>query len=322
MKWIVLCAGLLIAFGAVTMLLSKRQVKSAETAFPPVGQTVSVSGRDVHYVEKGTGPTVVLIHGASGNLRDFTFSLMDRLAQDFHVVAFDRPGLGYTDRVDPQFESAFGLNAESPMDQARFLIAATRVLGIENPLVVGHSFGGGVALAWGLEDQAAAGLVLVSAAAQPWPGTLGLYYQATASRVGGAVLPVLISAFVPDSRIEQGITSVFEPQDPPEGYASHIGAPLTVRPDTFRANARQVNGLRPHFVDMAPQYGSITVPVEIIHGTADTSVPLDIHAIPTAQAIPGANLTLLDGIGHMPHHSAEDDVVAAIYRAAERAGLR
>ena len=65
----------------------------------------------------------------------------------------------------------------------------------------------------------------------------------------------------------------------------------------------------------------INVPTEIIHGDEDTTVPAWNHSERLVTRIPGANLTLLPGIGHMPQHVAAKDVAAAIDRAAQRAGL-
>jgi pimeloyl-ACP methyl ester carboxylesterase len=70
-----------------------------------------------------------------------------------------------------------------------------------------------------------------------------------------------------------------------------------------------------------PRYGEIGVPVEILHGDADDTVPLHVHSEPLSRQIPGATLTVLERIGHMPHHVAPDAVDAAIDRAARRAGL-
>jgi pimeloyl-ACP methyl ester carboxylesterase len=73
---------------------------------------------------------------------------------------------------------------------------------------------------------------------------------------------------------------------------------------------------------MAQTYAQLSLPVEILHGTADTIVPADVHAIPLSTRLPDAVLTLLPGIGHMPHHADPAAVVAAIDRAAVRARLR
>ncbi len=51
-------------------------------------------------------------------------------------------------------------------------------------------------------------------------------------------------------------------------------------------------------------------------------MPLEVHSARLAELIPGANLTVLENVGHMPHHTVPDEVVAAIDRAAARAGLR
>ena len=95
-----------------------------------------------------------------------------------------------------------------------------------------------------------------------------------------------------------------------------------MRRESLRANARQVSGLKPYVTRMAAEYPKLDLPVEIVHGTADTIVPARIHAIPMSHLLPDAQLTLLEGVAHMPHHTHAADVIAAIHRAASRAGLR
>ena len=101
-----------------------------------------------------------------------------------------------------------------------------------------------------------------------------------------------------------------------------VGTGLTLRRASLRANARQVNTLRPHVVEMSKRYPTLDLPVELVHGDTDDTVPLDIHSQPLSALLPDANLTVLPGIGHMPHHVAPEAVTAAIDRAARRAGVR
>lgn len=308
-----------LAGGAyLTNRQSGQRVESAVKGFPPEGDLIDVNGRKVHAVTRGSGPDVILIHGAGGNTREFTFSFMDRLTDHYRVTAFDRPGLGYTDRASEAYDDPYTVAAESPSEQAAMLDAAAAKLGIENAIVVGHSFGASVALAWALDlPERVAGIVNLAGPSYPWPGSLGAYYWANASLVGGTVLPPLISAFASDTRIDDAIKGIFHPQPVPDGYADHIGAPLTIRPASMRANTRQVNGLYPHIVEMSKRYADeLTIPLEIIHGDQDATVPLDIHSIPLQQAVPHATLTVLDGIGHMPHHTHPELVEAAIDRIA------
>lgn len=323
MRWTGLATTSLAALAVaalVTLAVASLRSRAAEAAHPPSGQFLEIGGTRVHYVEKGEGPAVVLLHGAHGSLRDFTFDLVDRLAPRYRVIAFDRPGLGYSGRIAPYgrlFEGA----GESPSDQAAHLAAAARRLGADRPIVVGHSMGGIVALAWALDHDPAA-VVSIAGVAKPWPGELGWLYQVNGTTLGGALVPPLITAWAPRGLLADAVESTFAPQPAPPGYADHIGPRMPVRTDVFRANARQVNTLRPHVVEMEDRYGEMTLPIEIVHGTEDETVPLSVHSGPLAQQVPGANLTLLEGVGHMPHHVDPDAVVAAIDRAAARAGLR
>ena len=322
MTWGILLFALAgMAAAVLTAHLAERRTRQIEAAYPPEGQFVTVNGVDVHVVVKGTGPDLVLIHGAGGNLNDFTHEFIDFLTDRYRVFAVDRPGLGYTARARPELASAFTSDAESPIEQAKLLAAATRQLGAETPLVLGHSFGGAVAMAWALEEPAA-GIVILSGATMPWPGELRRYYRVFGSGVGGAIGGPLVAAYVPESRVKESVEGIFDPAPVDPGYYEGAAIPLAIRPATFRASARQVKTLRPHLVEMANRYPGMTLPVEIIHGTADTTVRTDIHAEPLRDALPNATLTVLEGVGHAPHHVTPAPVIAAIDRVAARAGLR
>jgi pimeloyl-ACP methyl ester carboxylesterase len=286
----------------------------ADAAFPPDGRLIQVDGHTVHAYVTGAGPDLVLIHGASGNLRDFTFSLTAKLAPDYRVIAFDRPGLGWTDAIP---------DGDSPMAQATLLRNAATQLGVTNPIVLGHSYGGAVAMAWALQapDDTAA-LVLVSAATMPWDGGIWWLHNVMGNPLGGHTVVPLVTAFAGNKTAEDATRSIFAPDPMPDGYLAHIGAELTMRRATLRANSGQVAGLKPFIIDMSADYASLTLPVELIHGDADTIVPLSVHAARLVNILPNAVLTVLPGVGHMPHHSNEPDVIAAINRAATRAGLR
>jgi pimeloyl-ACP methyl ester carboxylesterase len=178
-----------------------------------------------------------------------------------------------------------------------------------------------VALAWALQERPSA-LVLLAAASMPWPGSLDPWYRLTANPLGRATLVPLASAFVPESYVRRMVEAVFAPQPAPPGYADHLGLDLTLRQRALATNVAQINSLRPEVVQMASAYPTLNLPVELVHGDADAIVPLAIHSGPLAGLLPDARLTVLPGGGHMPHHSHRAEVIAAIDRAATRAGLR
>ncbi|SIS73239.1 Pimeloyl-ACP methyl ester carboxylesterase [Phaeovulum vinaykumarii] len=298
---------------------------------------IAVAGGRVHARVLGSGGRdLVMIHGASGNLEDFTLGLAQDLARDFRVVLFDRPGLGH---------STGGAEMVAPQAQAGRLMAAAAALDLRAPIVLGHSYGGAVALAWALATRgagdaappapptpplppslppsvaasvAASALVLVSAAAMPWPGGLGPLYPLMASGLGRHVLAPMVAAYAGRAQIEAALASVFAPQAVPPGYGAHLGVRLSTRASVQHMNARQVNGLKPHLRAMAQGYGGLDLPVEMVHGTADVIVPPAIHARPLARLLPAAHLRELPGVGHMPHHVAPEAVAAAVRRAAGR----
>ncbi|MEM7752774.1 MAG: alpha/beta hydrolase [Pseudomonadota bacterium] len=315
----------LAALAGAVMLLTKWRasavVQQIEAAYPPQGQIITVDGRDVHVIVAGSGPDLVLIHGAGGNAQDFTHAFTARLTERYRVFAVDRPGLGYTDRADTGLDAAWTTKAETPTEQARLLAAATRQLGAERPLVLGHSYGASVAMAWAL-DEPASGIVVLSGATMPWPGPLQPYYRVFGSLLGSALAAPLVTAFVPEARVRRSLEGVFAPAPVDPTYFEGAAVPLAIRTDTFRANARQVKSLRPTLVEKSARYPEITLPVEILHGTADTTVRTEIHAEPLANSLSNAVLTVLDGVGHAPHQTHPEPVVAAIDRVATRAGLR
>jgi len=286
--------------------------------YPPTGTLVELDGRRVHVQvsgrARGSAPDVVLIHGASGNLRDFTFDLARRLEAEFRVIAVDRPGLGWSD--------SWGPADSDPREQARILRQALAGQGLRRPVVVGHSYGGAVAMGWALEAEAETGaLVILGGATHPWEGPLALSYRLEAGPLGAIGRPVI--AGLVSEETGRGVTrGVFDPDPVPEGYLDHFGVGLAMRREARAANGRQVNALRGHLRQMAPDYSRLRLPIEVLHGDRDTTVGLEVHARPLVAQVASARLTVLEGVGHMPHHARPDETVAAIRRAAERARLR
>jgi pimeloyl-ACP methyl ester carboxylesterase len=297
----------IVGLAIATQWRATQREAAAKADFPPSGQFVTVDGKRLHYEIKGQGPDLVMIHGASGSLRDLTFALRDRLTDRYRVIAVDRPGLGHSDALDEV----------SLLAQAQVIKAGVAQLGVKDPIVLGQSYGGSVALAWALDGGPRA-LVLVGSPSLPWPGKLDIWYRATSNPVGRAVLIPLASAFVPDSYVRSAIDAVFAPDPVPEGYDDFLGTPLTLRRGTLTTNVAQVNALRAELVTMEARYPALELPVELVHGSEDTVVPLDIHSGPLSKLLPNVTLTVIPGAGHMPHHAHQDVVIQAIDRAALR----
>lgn len=292
---------------------------AAEAHPPPDGRLLDAGGTRIHVhvlgQPAGAAPDLVAIHGASGSTRDWTFRLAAHLTDRYRLILVDRPGLGHSGWPPG--------GAEMLSVQAELLDAAVAQVGVERALLLGHSYGAAVALSWAQRlPERVAGLVLSSGASMPWPGRLSPWYPIAGSDLGGAIVVPLVAALAPERLARSAMVRIFAPQPVPEGYGAHIGLRMALRASQLRANARQVWRLRPQLVEMSRLYPELALPVEMLHGTADTIVPAWIHSRPASELIPGARLTMLEGIGHMPHHAVPEAVAAAVDRAAVRAGLR
>jgi pimeloyl-ACP methyl ester carboxylesterase len=125
-----------IAAGALaaTALLNRHLAKKAERDNPPAGQFLEVDGVRLHYVERGSGEPLVLLHGNGSMIEDFVSSgLVDLAAKDYRVIIIDRPGFGHSSR--PRNVTW------TPDIQAQLIRHALDLLGVSQAIVLGHSLG-------------------------------------------------------------------------------------------------------------------------------------------------------------------------------------
>ena len=155
--WII---GLAIAIVGGAVLFTAMMARNVEKAVPPIGRFIDIDGAPLHYLDQGSGPAIVMIHGLGSQMRSFTYSLLAKMGGDFRIVLLDRPGSGYSKR-------AAGTSARLPA-QAQTIANLIIALGLERPLVIGHSLGGAIALALALDhpDQVG-GLALIAPLTHP-----------------------------------------------------------------------------------------------------------------------------------------------------------
>lgn len=273
------------------------------------GETLTADGVRLNFLRCGAGTPVVLIHSVHGNLQDWSASILPLLSLRHQVIAFDRPGAGLSGWPGPA-----GVRLT---EQARLMRIALRRLGIERPIVVGHGYGGAVGLAWALDaPDRIAGLVTLGAPTHPLRRGPGIVYGLLANQVTG---PLLAKALPSRASAAQGaLARAFAPQIPPLGYLARLRPEVMDRPSAIRANAAQLDALGAQLRVMSARYADLATPVEILHGEADGILPAERHALPLAAKARQARLTLLPGVGHMPHHAAPAETLAAIGRLARR----
>jgi pimeloyl-ACP methyl ester carboxylesterase len=303
--------GLLLVLLAVLAAGSIVGARWIAQAHPPAGRFVEVGGARLHVVDidertqpSDDDPPVVLLHGASGNLEDMRLALVDHLKQRHRIILLDRPGHGWSERE---------ADDASPARQAAMIAEALERLDVGRAIVVAHSFAGSVATALALEDPGrVAGLVLVAPVLYPWSTGIAWYYSLASTPIVGPLFAHTFAVPVGSLLMRPVASVVFAPQEAPADYVERTGIALVLRPENFLANARDVAGLHAFVTRQAPRYASIKAPTVIITGDRDTVVSPDIHARALAAKLPRSKLIVLEGVGHMPHHVAPDQIVSAI----------
>lgn len=266
--------------------------KRAEQLVPPDGQFADVEGGRLHYLAIGEGSPIVLVHGLGGQLRNFTFALSELLAPHHRLILVDRPGSGYS---TCQGDDNCGLAA-----QAAMIVELIDQLGLDRPLVVGHSLGGAVALAMALNHPGKiGGLALLAPLTQPIEVVPEVFKALDLrSPIARTVLAWTLAAPAGRLGADAANAQVFGPEPFPVDFETRGGAALTLRPEAFVAACRDVEAARGEMPGITARYGELTIPVGIMFAKGDLLLDPSVHGPPTVAAIKGAELKLIDG-GHM-----------------------
>jgi pimeloyl-ACP methyl ester carboxylesterase len=280
-----------------------RSVAFSVEAQPTAFRFITVDETRLRYLESGAGTPVVLLHGNGSMIEDFVSSgIMDW--PGYRFIAFDRPGFGYSERPRDRIWD--------PSEQASLMLRAVTQLGIDRPIVVGHSWGTLVALAMALENpEDVAGLVLLS----------GYYYPTSRAEIAvppGAfpftrvVLHHTVVPFVRRLMAPDTLRRVFAPCEVPERFKRTYRLPLAMRTSQMRAVDEEAAMLLDFTKDYCRLYEKVSVPVHLIAGSDDQIVDTEEHSARLHRELGSSDFRRIPGCGHMVHHAAADEVLAAI----------
>jgi len=301
----------LLAGAIWTQVLAAR----AELDFPPEGRFIEVEGQRLHVVDRGAGSVIVLLHGAFGGSQDWTATgILDELARTHRVLAFDRPGHGWSERASTA--------AQSPMEQARVLRAACREMGVERPILVGFSWGGALVLAWALAwPDEIDGVLTVNGVAYPWPGATNTSYVLSGLPIVGPLLAYTAAGPLGALTADASVARAFAPAAVPPTFASSP-IPLALRPKQFLAETADLRILKPAVAIQSTRYAEIRVPLAILAGRGDRVALWNWHSERLHRTVPGSDFTVLEDAGHQVLHSHPRAVIEAAQRFAARVAAR
>jgi pimeloyl-ACP methyl ester carboxylesterase len=293
------------ALAAMAMFVQYR-TRQAERDNPPAGNFIEVDGVRLHYVERGQGQPVVLLHGNGTMAQDFDVSgLLDLAADKYRVIAFDRPGYGHSERPRGKIWSADA--------QAELLYGALQRLGIQQPIVVAHSWGTMVALALALEHpEYVRSLVLLSGYYYPTPRLDVALLSPPAIPVVGDLMRYTISPLLGRMIWPAMLKKLFSPTRIPEHFSSRFPVWMALRPSQLKASAGETALMIPEAGILSKRYSELTMPVVIMSGAGDLHSLPQLHSERLHKELPQSDLLLVPEVGHMIHHVVPDQVMAAI----------
>jgi pimeloyl-ACP methyl ester carboxylesterase len=314
MLWLAVAAAAIVLTGFALHANARAYTKRVEAIHPPEGRFIDCEGVRLHLREAGMKglPRMLLIHGASSNLRELWTPLADEFSPLHRVIAYDRPGMGYSGRAKR--------NAHTMAYQARCAAKVLEETGEGPAIIVAHSLGAAVALRLALDHpQLVQGLVLIAPACNPYPWKPAWWARLSATPVIGDLFCGLLIPLLGPPMSPASVANNFWPAAVPVNYLRDAAVPLIFRPRAFRASALDVCASNVEFGAQQPRYGELFTPCVIVTAEKDRIVSPKRHARALAVDMPAAELMIAPDTGHMPHRLRTDLVIAAIRRVNEMA---
>jgi pimeloyl-ACP methyl ester carboxylesterase len=258
---------------------------------------------DLHYEAYGRGDPIIFLHGLGGNLYMWRH-LIEPLATDHRLILFDFKGFGKSPKPYDDKYSMF--------DQAELIYRFILQNDLRNLTLIGHSFGGGVALLVTLrlaeqDPHRLSRLILIDTVAYPQklPGVIKMLRMPLLGSLGLYLIPDRIKVrqmleliYFDDSKIA--------PEDV-EAYAAPLSLPGAKY--ALQQSARQI--IPDNIDELLGMYPRINVPTLVVWGREDKIIPLE-NGVRLHQAIRNSQLVIIDRCGHDPHEERPGEVVEAI----------
>lgn len=277
------------ALAAFTWYIAAR----VEKAVPLAGRFIDIGADRIHYTEQGRGPPIVLVHGLGGQLLNFAYLDLQALARAHRIIAIDRPGAGYSTRGQQSSPGIFS--------QAATIAAFIEALQLDRPLLVGHSLGGAIALAVGLNHpQSISRLALIAPLthmqSEPPESFRGLMIRSPLIR---RVISHTLATPLSMRQGPQVLEFVFGPEPVLMDFGIRGGGLLGLRPGSFYASSSDLLAIAEDLPVMESRYATLRLPVDVLYGRQDQVLDYRLHGEALIQKIPHARLKLVDSGGHM-----------------------
>ena len=268
------------------------EVKKIENKYPPLGYFKNIDGYKIHYTDIGFGQPVILLHSQPANERQFDL-LKNKLKENYRVISIDRPGMGYSE--GPKINSS-----ERLFLQAEIISKLLDKIIDEKPIVVGHSYGGALALSLALyEEKNIKKLILVNTVSHPWKGDgVWLPFKIITNPLIGKIFSQTYAMIYGKSVIDRSADDNFPDNKPTPGFVNRVGAELTLRPASLESYALDAINLKSSLSKQYKKYKNLSIPVTILAGIGDRVTPNNTHSFQLHKNIKHSKLIELSNVEH------------------------
>jgi pimeloyl-ACP methyl ester carboxylesterase len=303
----------IVATLSLLAFLNHRSARRAEHRNPPMVRFIEVDGVRLHYIERGDGEPLILLHGNGSMVEDFVSSgLVDQAAKSYRVIAIDRPGYGHSTRPRDRTWTA--------EEQANLIGAALETLNVQRALVLGHSWGTLVAVALALQHPSSVkGLILASGYFYPTPRADVVVASVPAWPLVGAIVRQTLAPLVSRLLWRRLVRRIFDPAPVPAKFTS-FPKEMVFRPSQLHASAAEAAAMIPTAMATSECYETLRrLPVSIIAGSDDKIADTTTQSARLHEDIEGSAFHLLPNVGHMVHQTSTDNVLQAIHQLSAKA---
>lgn len=270
-----------------------------------VGNYTEVLNIPIRYHQVGHGPDILFIHGRPGSIEDWQ-PLVEALAPHYRLTFYDRPGNGFSGK--PRHYTL--------AQNADVALALIEQLRLDHPVVVGHSYGGGVVMALAVrKPENIKAFVSIGGCAYPSEPFDIIFSLLRIPYVGRGII-ALLPKKTNCEMIRDGILESFHPneKDLPADYVD-ARCKIWSQPKNTLTLAREGGSFNAELKKIVPQYPGITHTIYLVHGDQDKLVSVEESKKVNASA-PRAPLTVLADTGHMVQYIRTAELIKVIEAAA------
>jgi len=254
----------------------------------------------LHVEEKGSGKPLILLHGFGTNSYSF-HAIIEPLSKKYHVYNVDLKGFGSSPKPDDGRYSVY--------DQAVLVSSFIKENNLKNVTLIGHSYGGGVALSLALMDSKNINkMVLIDAAS---------YKQYIPSLIKKVQFPILgpLAFYILSSNYEVKETYdylFYDKQKIKDSTIEKLSESLD-KESAKKAYLSALDDLIPDDIDeISKKYKSIKIPTLIIWGDKDTVIRKN-KAYRLKRDLKNSKLKIIKNCGHIPHEEKPKEVLKYLY---------